>query len=298
MTKPDQQKNVIIISDFFKKDYVEANHPVGGAELNDDVLFTHLEDLGLVHQRIHSNKYTPEIMNLFLKDNKDKVFLISNFANLDFRNLVFLTFNCKYIIYEHDYKFHKNRNPIKHKDFMLPKDQIINFNFFKNAFKVICLSKLHLDIFSNNLKIKNLHNTTCSLWSEDDLQFIESLSNTPKINKCAIVDSPNPIKRRDECIDYCVENNLKYDLISDPNYHNFLKVLSQYKTLVALPGHPEPTPRVIVEAKMLGCNILSNKKTVGVYYEDWFSLSGIELVNKVRKIREGTLNYITELCNG
>jgi len=291
-----QKNKIVIISDFFKQDYINVGHPIGGAELNDDVLFTHLENLGLVTHKIHTNENPePEMLNFF-SENRDKLFLISNFANLSFKCLVYLAFNCKYVIYEHDYKFHKYRNPIRYKDFLVPEEEVINYNFFNKAKKVICLSKLHYDIFKNNLGLTNLHNTTCSLWAEEDLLFIETLLETPKDKKCAIVNSPNPIKRTEECENFCKENNLKYDLISSPEYHEFLRFLSKYETFVALPGHPEPTPRVIVEAKMLGCKILSNKKTVGVFYEDWFSLNGKELIDKLREIRKKTLDYITGVC--
>ena len=137
------------------------------------------------------------------------------------------------VIYEHDYKFHKHRNPIKYNNFIVPKQEIINYNFFNNAERVVCLSKLHHDIFRDNLGLKNLHNTTCSLWSEEDMSFMESLIGTPKNNKCAIVNSPNPIKRTKDCVEYCKENNLEFDVTcactSRPNInsHSFFFPLSR-----------------------------------------------------------------------
>lgn len=289
-------KKIIIISDFFKQDYISSNHPVGGAELNDDVLFSHLENLGLIKNRIHSNELADQEMINFIKTNIDCLFLISNFANMSPRVSTFLAMNCEYVIYEHDYKFHKYRNPINYRDFIVPRNEIVNFNFFKNAKKTICLSKLHFDIFKKNLGLENLHNTTCSLWSDEDLNFIESLATEEKRDVYAVVDSKNPIKRTPECVSFCEKNNLKFELISDPNYHSFLRKMASCKRLVALPGHPEPTPRVIVEAKMLGCEVYSNKTTVGVFYEDWFKLSGTELVMYLRNLKASILKTITEIC--
>ncbi len=286
-------ENIIIISDLFKEDFAKLGSPPGGAELNDDVVFRHLDSLGLVKEKIHSSQFPPEEMVKYLKKNKECIFFISNFSALSFIATIFLMENCKYYIYEHDYKFHKLRNPIEYRDFIVPKHQLMNINFFKKAQEVICLSKLHFDIFKNNLNISNLHNTTCSLWSEEILKHIETLSETEKNGKFAVVDSDNPIKRKEECIKYCTDNGIDFDLISSKDYKDFLSIMAKYEAVVILPGHPEPTPRVAVEAKMLNCKIHSNKKSLGVAHEKWFHLNGAELIKEVRKIRESTLNYIT-----
>tara|TARA_R100000005_G_C5000201_1_gene207031 strand:- start:1085 stop:1972 length:888 start_codon:yes stop_codon:yes gene_type:complete len=288
-------QKIIIISDLYKEDYEKANRPSGGAELNDGVLFEHLENLNLVKAKIHSNEYELKFMLHYLQQNKDCTFLISNFANLHFRASAFLIKHCRYFIYEHDYKFHKYRNPINYKDFIVPKEELINVNFFKKAEQLICLSKLHKDIFEKNLEMRNVHNTTCSLWTDEDLNYIAELSKSSvKNGKAAIVNTDNPIKRKKECIQYCRKNNIDYDLISSPDYKDFLKMMSTYESIVILPGHPEPTPRVAVEAKMLNCKIHSNSRTLGVAYEDWFHLNGEDLIEEIRNIKNNTLSYITK----
>lgn len=292
-------KKIIIISDLFREDYEKSDVPCGGAELNDSVLFDHLESLDLVKAKIHSNEHELKFMLHYLEQNKDCTFLVSNFANMHFRALAYLQKNCKYFIYEHDYKFHRKRNPIDCVDFVVPEHELINVNFFKSAQQLICLSKLHKDIFYANLGIDNIHNTTCSLWNDDDLDYIESLSiSAEKNGKLAIVDTDNPIKRKQECIEYCKRNNLEYDLIKSPDYRHFLEIMSEYEGVVILPGHPEPTPRVAVEAKMLNCKVHSNPRTLGVAHEEWFKLDGQELVQEIRKIKNNTLTYITEKITG
>lgn len=291
-------KNLIIMSDFFLEDFVKQEQPPGGAELNDSVLFEHLESLNIVKAKVHTTDFPKKEMLAFLNRNKQCTFLLSNFSRLPFECTVYLMENCRYFIYEHDYKFHKNRNPITYDDFIVPKNEIVNYNFFHRAEEVICLSKLHYDIFKNNLGIENIHNTTCSLWSDDFLDHIEGLLSTDKNDKVAIINTNNPIKRRDDCIRFCKSRGMDYDLISAPNPKDFLKLLSKYKAVTILPGHPEPTPRVAVEAKMLNCKLLSNKRTVGVSYEDWFHLNGKELIEEVKNIRSRALKYITGRITG
>ena len=157
-------KKVIIISDFFKEDFEKQNLPCGGAELNDSVLFNHLEAQGLVKIKLHSNQAPTKEMISFVEQNKECVFLISNFSNMHFRTTAALLKNSKYFIYEHDYKFHKERNPIGFKDFEVPDNQLININFYKRAQEVICLSKLHKDIFSKNLLLPNFFIRTILLY--------------------------------------------------------------------------------------------------------------------------------------
>jgi hypothetical protein len=286
-------KNVIIISDFFLEDFKKIAQPAGGAELNDSVLFDHLDTLGIVKAKVHTTDFPKKEMTAFLKRNKNCTFLLSNFNNLPFECTVYLMENCRYFIYEHDYKFHKNRNPIAYDGFVVPGNEIVNYNFYHRAEELICLSKLHYDIFKDNLNVEKMHNTTCSLWSDDLLDHIENLLSVKKNAKVAVIDTDNPIKRRDDCVRFCKSKGMDYDLIKNPDPKEFLKMLAKYKAVVILPGHPEPTPRIAVEAKMLNCKLLSNKKTIGVAYEDWFSLNGKELIEEVKNIRYKALTYIT-----
>ena len=62
-------------------------------------------------------------------------------------------------------------------------------------------------------------------------------------------------------------------------------------------GHPEPTPRVAIEAKMLNCKFISQKRLIGVAYEDYFHLTGIEMIEQVKTLREEALNKILGWIN-
>ena len=228
----------------------------------------------------------------YVKKNKDKVWFISNFVGLNNRIKAYLAKHCKYLIYEHDYKFINVRNPISFSDFIVPDKNKMNLNFYRSASKVICLSKMHREIFDKNLDINNIVNINCSMWSDSDLELILSLSGAKKKNKYAIINNPNPLKKTKETVAFCKTKGIEYDLISSGNYQEFLKILSQYKGLIFRTGHPEPTPRVAIEAKMLICNFVSQKKLIGVAHEEYFSLSGTEMISEVRKMRDEALEKI------
>ena len=268
---------VIFLQDFF------AHQHLGGAELHDDVVAQYFESQGLLFARVNTYNLTPE----YILEHADKKWFISNFVALKNVCKALLAKHCRYLIYEHDYKFLKNRNPITYPEFLAPDEtHKYNFTFYQNAAAVVCLSKMHRGIFEKNLSLTNLQNINCSMWSDPDLDLIQSLNQVTKNDRFAVIDSDNAIKKTRQTAAFCEKAQLPYDLIKAPNHQDFLKLLTQYKGLVFQTGHPEPTPRVAVEAKMLNCKFLSQKEVIGVAHEDWFPLNGDELIAEVRKMRD------------
>jgi len=279
------KNKIIFVSDFFKEDIV------GGAEINDDTVATFFKNNELLHSKLHSHKLTPA----FILENLDKHYFISNFVNLSTTSKALLFNKCSYVLYEHDYKFAKCRNPIFFADFKVPPHEMTNLNFFNKAKRLVCLSKLHKDIFELNTDIKNIENIKCSLFSDKQLELLAKLNKKEKTRSCAVIKSQDPRKRTHDAVQFCINNNLDYELISAKDNEEFFRILSEFKNLVFIAGHPEPTPRVIVEAKMLNINVISQKKLIGVAYEDWFKLNGDELIEEVRKMREDAFELFEKL---
>ena len=118
-----------------------------------------------------------------------------------------------------------------------------------------------------------------------------------KIDKIAVLDSDNPIKKRAKTVEYCNNNNLDFELIKDKNYHNFLEKLSRYKKFIFFTGHLETCARILVEAKMLNVEVSYQKKLIGAASEPWFKLSGTELIDEVERICEEMPNKIMDIVN-
>jgi len=261
---------VAFVSDFFD------NQLLGGAELNDGVLIKHLQKKFSV-KSIKSTECKKSDL-----EGSDFV-IVSNFVGLHPELRQFIVSNKPYIIYEHDHKYVSNRDPSKFKDFVIPQEYLVNQDFYAQAKKVICLSSSQVDIIEKNLKISNLENISCSLWSAERLDLLEGLSETVKNDKFAIMNSSNPIKNTKLAQQVCVKNNLKYDLIKSDDQIEFLKILSSYKGLVFIPGVLESLSRLVTEAKMMNCKILTTPKMLGAAYEDWFGLSGKDLISVIRE---------------
>ena len=64
---------------------------------------------------------------------KDVFFIVSNFINLHEDSKDYIEKNTDYVIYEHDHKYLKSRNPAMYEDYLAPEEEIINYNFYKSA---------------------------------------------------------------------------------------------------------------------------------------------------------------------
>jgi hypothetical protein len=62
---------------------------------------------------------------------------------------------------------------------------------------------------------------------------------------------------------------------------------------VFFPQTPETLSRVTLEAKMMNLSVITNEFT-GAYHEDFYSLSGKELIKKVWIMRDKIINIIED----
>ena len=62
-------------------------------------------------------------------------------------------------------------------------------------------------------------------------------------------------------------------------------------------GHPEPTPRLAIECKLLGVKFLAPKKLIGIATEDWFNTTGENFVAGLRQAREDAGKLFLRLIN-
>jgi hypothetical protein len=76
-----------------------------------------------------------------------------------------------------------------------------------------------------------------------------------------------------------------------------MRKLSKYEKLLFLTGHLETCARIIVEAKMLNLKVITNKKLIRAASEDWYNLSGKQLIDEMEKISSGMPNKILETIN-
>lgn len=263
----------VFVADFF------ANQILGGGELNNEELIKMLtkEDHKVI--KINSHMVTKN----FIEENKNNKFIVANFINLA-HDCIIALYDKQYIIYEHDHKYLTTRNPGDFKDFLAPKEAIINYDFYKEANAVLCQSQFHLDIIKKNLNIDNLINLSGNLWSEDSLDFMTTRTETPKTESCVILDSSIGHKNTREAVMYCEYKKIPFKIIKSQNYKEFLHLMSEHKTFVFFPKTPETLSRTVVEARMMGLGVIVNKM-IGAIGEPWYKLKGQELIDLMRNKR-------------
>ena len=279
-------EGVIFVADVF------ADSVPGGGELNNEE-FINIARTDFKTQT--QKKYSHEVTQEFIEENKEKKFIISNFINLreDCKESLRKT---TYLIYEHDHKYLKSRNPADFKDYKAPTDQIINYEFYANAAAILCQSALHVSIVKKNLQLDNIINLGGNLWSTEILDLLESLSSLPKSDQHAIMSSNNWHKNTADAVRYCILKEMPHSLIPSAPYKQFLKSLGQHQSLVFFPKTPETLSRIVVEARMMGMSAILNSN-VGASSEEWFSLKGAPLINLMRAKRNEIVSKVMESLN-
>ena len=219
--------------------------------------------------------------------------ILGNFLGLAVDVAEEITSNYSYIIYEHDHKYLRNRDPSPFDDFKAPPEMLINQELYKNAKAILCQSKLHKDVVEKNLSLPNVVNLSGNLWSKEALDYIESIATMQedKNDKCSIMYSNFPNKNVEGSIRYCKIKELEYDKIMPCSHEEFLNNLNKNKSLVFFPKTLETLSRIVIEARMMNCKIITNKM-IGAASEDWFKLKGKALIDEMRNRRESIPNKV------
>lgn len=276
---------ICYISDFLLADLI------GGGELNDYELCEELIKKGYKLSKIRSHEVR-------VGDLRTNIFyIISNFINLRKNTKEQIQRNCNYVVYEHDHKYLISRDPALYKNYIAPKEHVINKEFYKKAKSVFCQSSFHESIVKKNIGLTNTYNVSGNLWSKDSLEIMRALSHTKKIDCFSILDSGIKHKNTMEAIFYCDKKGYEYSLISSDDYHEFLSLLSKNDKFIFLPKTPETLSRIVVEARMMSIKTLTNKR-VGAAHEPWFHLEGEVLINYMTNKKIETVNKIIEVMNG
>jgi hypothetical protein len=261
-------KKIIVVSDMFSADYG------GGAELTTDAIISYAPAT-LEIERRHCKLLTLED----IKNNKDAHWIVCNFATLEENIKVFFCKNLSYSIIEYDYKLCRYRSLEKHLaiagkecDCLETTSGKLNKAFYAYARNVWFMAEKQRNIFLDRLNVLKLEKTHVlgSVFNQGNLRFMQSIKNNPKNEKYLVLQSKSWIKGTEECIKYAVDSKLEYEAISDLPYHEMLIKLSTSKGLIFRPLGDDTCPRIVIEARILGCDLKLNDH-VQHKDEEWFS---------------------------
>ena len=235
-------------------------HYTGGAELTTESI---IKSSLLPYAKVLSSQLSPAIM----KEYKDAFWVFGNFSSVSEECLVYAAKNLNYSVLEYDYKYCVYRSPEKH---------ILNNGLCNCANERI--GKL-ISIFLNGAKHyqskfeflkKNKHRVLSSVFSDDTLDYIKSFDLSKKNDKWIILNSPSWIKGAEDAVEYAKKNNLEYELVWGLKYEDLLEKLANSRGLIFFPKAGDTCPRMVIEAKLLGCELVLNDN-VQHKDEEWFS---------------------------
>ena len=269
------------INDLFVEDYV------GGAELSLETII----DSGPYKKvaKVRSAELTTQL----IENNKDAKWVFGNIANLSsemIKQVSEIDFNYSFV--EFDYKFCKHRNPELYKmvegatcDYKNTERGEVMTQFVNNANSVFFMSENQMKIHTESLpgiSNENMH-VLSSLFGDDFFEFIDNIKKkaTPKNDKWIVLGSRSWVKGLNETESYCKENEYDYEVLWNLPYGQFLEKLSESKGLCFKPSGLDTCPRMVIEAKLLGCELDMNELVQHVG-EKWFDGTYDEIVQYLK----------------
>lgn len=272
MKIPDACK-IVWVADMFVEDYV------GGAELTSEAL---IESSPFEVFKLHSKDVTMEI----LEEAHEKYWIFSNFSGVDKNLIPSIVANMKYSIVEYDYKYCRYRSPEKHKvaentdcDCQNEIHGKMISTLFCQARSLWWMSEKQMDKYHTIFPFLSDKNNTVlsSVFSPKTLAEIKLLREGSKGKErkgWIVLGSTSWVKGSKVAQNYCDEHNLDYEVVWNLPYQDLLKKLSAAKGFVYLPQGGDTCPRMVIEAKLLGCELILNDD-VQHKDEDWFN--GVDL---------------------
>tara|TARA_Y100000296_G_scaffold87387_1_gene132913 strand:+ start:1797 stop:3410 length:1614 start_codon:yes stop_codon:yes gene_type:complete len=248
-----------------------VEHYVGGAELTTEAV---IEKSLTPTYKILCNSLTPMEMS----EGKDFFWIFANFSSLSDECLLYAAQNLNYSVLEYDYKFCKYRSIEKHIE-IEGKCECQNSKRGKLVSIFLNYSKTNWWMSEGQKEIyKELfpflssgdNKVLTSVLSDESLNLIESYDVSNKNDKWIILNSQSWIKGVDSAVEYAKENNLEYELVWGLDHKQFLQKLAESKGLIFLPLGGDTCPRLVIEAKLLGCELVLNDN-VQHKDEPWFA---------------------------
>ncbi len=265
---------IVFVSDLFTSDYV------GGAELTTDAL---IDSSPYNVFRLHSR----DVNNNTLSQGLNKFWIFGNFSQISPEVLPTIIGNINYSILEYDYKFCKYRSIEKHfiaekKNCDCPETmhgKMISAFFFGSK-KIWWMSEGQKERYCENFPFLSTtpSEVLSSVFDEKFFKKIKTLVDSSKNKKRKgniVLGSDSWIKGAEDAIAHCKENNLEYEVVWNTPYEEVLEKLSTAEGFIYLPRGADTCPRMVIEAMLLGCNLVINGNVQNAT-ESWFDSKNLE----------------------
>jgi len=269
----DPDAKIVFVSDLFASDYV------GGAELTSESL---IKKSPLRIQRIRSRELTLEIMEKL----SDRFWIFGNFSQMKMDLIPTIVANLNYSILEYDYKYCKYRSPQKHEhaettpcDCHTQMHGKLISTFYYGAKHLWWMSEKQMDHYHKLFPfLSERPNTVLSSVFDDSFFLALKIlrkkrggeENMENRKKWLVLGSDSWVKGYDAALEHCKAHMLDYQVVWNLPYDQMLEQLAQSAGLVYLPAGWDTCPRLVIEAKLLGCKLVLNDN-VQHRDEEWFN---------------------------
>ena len=272
----------VFVSDLFHQQYT------GGAELS---LKTLIESSPGSTTLANSTMVDKEFVDFY----KDSKWVFGNIADLNPESIRYIIDSgIEYSFVEFDYKLCKHRNPILYNfvegndcDYDSTDHGRLIQEFIVGSKTTFFMSDAQRKIYEAELPEVSKANTHI-LSSLFDDHFFERISllnnkyqNQPRDNKWIVLGSNSWVKGALQSENWCKENDVDHEVIFGVEYNQFLKRLAQSKGLCSMPAGYDTCPRLVIEAKLLGCALQTNEY-VQHRDEEWFNKPNDEIIKYLR----------------
>jgi hypothetical protein len=224
-------------------------------------------------------------------ESEDFFYIVGNCVTLSqesFESLYHLFQKGNFCKIEFDYNYCDYRGKVPHKHFTgkeclcpfgetgyLPMRQLYK-GIIENAKKIFYMSAQQRDMHLEDLRTLDKDKTfvITSTFIKENFEKFKQLRGREKNGKYAIIEGQGgwhtQAKGIKQSIEYARTNNINYDLISTKTHNDMLELLSQYSGMIFLPIIHDTCPRVTIEAKLLGLDVITNEKSQHIT-EDWWN---------------------------
>jgi len=275
------KSKIVFVCDFFVKDIS------GGAELTTESLIERSPFVSSI-AKIHSTSLTPKM----IQKNKDKFFIFGNFTLLCENSIkTIIDLKVAYGIIEYDFKYCKFRSEKRH---FIETGILCNCTnellkeFFNQANILVWMSEKQKQIVHEKMSLENQNNfILSSVFSNETLEYLSSLREKSAVLKrdvAAMLGGGSWIKGIEETANYLRERGVAFETVQDRDYKSFLTKLSCYKSFAFFPLDYDTCPRVVIEAKLLGLNLLLNDNVLHKE-EEWFKTDDLNFTINYLKTR-------------
>lgn len=289
--------DIIIVNDFF------SDELVGGAELTTDAIVDELRCQGAKPCCIRSRELTPQL----IISAREKLWVLCNFASANLAALQALVRYARYVIIEYDFKFCSSRSPDKHvfeqrSPCQCGASQHGKFisQLYTNAQLLVWMSEKQRAVTLAACPDMRPRNelVSSSIFSDSTLSTLLDLAHQrttqPHSDTWLILKSDSWIKGTQQSLAAAIAAGKAYELVGQVQYAEMLQRLMRSAGIVYMPPGGDTCPRYVIEAQLLGIDILCNENVMHLG-EQWAQLSGSDLAHELRRKRLGLIAMLMSL---